>query len=257
MQLFEDPLVEKEVDIRKRILRDFNKREEDFETLREYNDYLEEIETIIFNLANNVDVEGTKKKIEQYKKENRALIIRNKSKLSKDEEYLDDLIINEQQESVTRREQLIKDEMEEKRLKTKIKEALIDELMFSDAPAGEILATHAALKAKSEAQKEIRKPAAPTRFSTGINLRQSESFLPVPKQEDVPLYEYRSLIRDLGGPSAPPYDVLETNGYLDNTRSATESEKAGGFLSNIACYRALEEAFCGLYCTVSEASNTP
>ncbi|KAG8236334.1 hypothetical protein J437_LFUL010468, partial [Ladona fulva] len=41
VQLFEDAGVEKEVDIRKRILKDFNKRQEDFGTLQEFNDYLE------------------------------------------------------------------------------------------------------------------------------------------------------------------------------------------------------------------------
>lgn len=34
IQLFEDALIDKEVDIRKRILRDFNKKEEDFSTLK-------------------------------------------------------------------------------------------------------------------------------------------------------------------------------------------------------------------------------
>jgi hypothetical protein len=48
--------VEKEFDIRKRVLRDFNKKEGDFSTLPEYNDYLEEVETITYNSTNNVDV---------------------------------------------------------------------------------------------------------------------------------------------------------------------------------------------------------
>lgn len=46
LQLFEDSAVEKEIDIRKKILKDFNRRETDFSTLREYNDYLEMVETI-------------------------------------------------------------------------------------------------------------------------------------------------------------------------------------------------------------------
>lgn len=47
IQLFEDPIVEKEVDIRRRILRDYCKRESDFTSLREYNDYLEEVGVIL------------------------------------------------------------------------------------------------------------------------------------------------------------------------------------------------------------------
>jgi CDK-activating kinase assembly factor MAT1 len=45
-QTFEDTLVEREVDVRRRITKLFNKRREDFKTLRAYNDYLEEVEDI-------------------------------------------------------------------------------------------------------------------------------------------------------------------------------------------------------------------
>lgn len=83
VQLFEDPMVEKEIDIRKRVLKDYNKKEEDFATLREYNDYLEEIETIVYNLTNNIDIVNTNKKIEQYKRENKELIMKNKAKIGK------------------------------------------------------------------------------------------------------------------------------------------------------------------------------
>lgn len=76
-------MVEKEMDIRKRVLKDYNKKEEDFSTLREFNDYLEEIETIIFNLTNNIDIVNTNKRIEQYKKDNREIIMKNKAKIGK------------------------------------------------------------------------------------------------------------------------------------------------------------------------------
>ena len=66
-QLFEDSQIDKEVDVRKRILKDFNRREEDFDTLGEYNDYLEEVEDIIFNLCNNVDAEETRRRVAEYK----------------------------------------------------------------------------------------------------------------------------------------------------------------------------------------------
>ena len=45
-QTFEDLTVEKEVTVRRRIAKEFNKRREDFSDLREYNDYLEEVEDI-------------------------------------------------------------------------------------------------------------------------------------------------------------------------------------------------------------------
>ena len=46
LQTFEDTVVEREVDLRKRIAKTFNKSEEDFSSLKVYNDYLEELENI-------------------------------------------------------------------------------------------------------------------------------------------------------------------------------------------------------------------
>ncbi|KAA3677376.1 CDK-activating kinase assembly factor MAT1 [Paragonimus westermani] len=81
-QLFEDPSVQKEVELRKKILNDFNKREEDFDSLEEYDLYLEKIEEIIYNLMNDVSVEETKRYIELYKKENKDIIKKNRLKPS-------------------------------------------------------------------------------------------------------------------------------------------------------------------------------
>ncbi|CAB4055627.1 MNAT1 [Lepeophtheirus salmonis] len=67
VQLFDDALVDREVDIRRRILRDYNKKRDDFDSLRSYNDYLESIEDIIFNLCNDIDILDTNKRINDYK----------------------------------------------------------------------------------------------------------------------------------------------------------------------------------------------
>ena len=45
-QTFEDLTVEKEVAVRRRMAKEFNKRREDFLDLRSFNDYLEEVEDI-------------------------------------------------------------------------------------------------------------------------------------------------------------------------------------------------------------------
>ncbi len=54
--------------------RDFNKKEEDFGTLKEYNDYLEMVEDLIFNLSNNVDVTETNATIAEYREKNKSSI---------------------------------------------------------------------------------------------------------------------------------------------------------------------------------------
>ncbi|XP_046620930.1 CDK-activating kinase assembly factor MAT1 [Neodiprion virginianus] len=249
VQLFEDSMVEKEVDIRKRILRDFNKKEEDFTTLREYNDYLEEIETIIYNLANNIDVIETNKRIEQYKKANKEQILKSKSKLGREEYELEELLELEKQQEEERKLELIKQEAEMKKKKIREKEALIDELMFSEADAANIVETFASTIQATREEAKVVPVAKVTQFSTGIKFgRQGQqTFMPVPKVEEGPTYCYKRIEQEVEGPHPPGWQEMESGGYIAHVRSEKPAEKAGGFKSSIACLRALQEAMAGLY----------
>ena len=62
---FDDIYIERDVNIRKEILKDFNKREEDFEQLQDYNDYLERVEELIFKRVNNINSSETMGEIER------------------------------------------------------------------------------------------------------------------------------------------------------------------------------------------------
>ena len=59
--------MDKEVDIRKSVLKIYNKQERDFLTLKEYNDYLEEIEDIIWSLESGKHEKETREKMALYK----------------------------------------------------------------------------------------------------------------------------------------------------------------------------------------------
>ncbi|KAI3754524.1 hypothetical protein L1987_54311 [Smallanthus sonchifolius] len=65
----------KEMTIRKRIGNIFNKRVDDFPSLRDYNDYLEEVEDMTVNLVEGIDVPAIEAKIAQYQKENAEQIM--------------------------------------------------------------------------------------------------------------------------------------------------------------------------------------
>lgn len=67
-QLFQDSQVEKDVQVRRDILRKFNKSQEAFPSLRAYNDYLEKLETIIYNLANDIDLDETNKLLDELRR---------------------------------------------------------------------------------------------------------------------------------------------------------------------------------------------
>ena len=238
LQLFEDASVDKEVDIRRRILKDFNKQEEDFDSLREYNDYLEMVEDIIFNLSNNLDTLETNKKIQQYKEENKTAIIKNRSKMSRDAlELLDILSMEEKQQSQVRIEMRLLEEAQ-KVAKVKNKEKLIDDLMFGEADANKILAEHRETVAREERAKAV--------FSTGLDQETASSALPtVQTQDDMFVYSEPSL--DMMGPVPPRMSELADSGHLVNIRAATAGERAGGYQESLGCYRALQEAMAGLY----------
>ncbi|KAK3584577.1 hypothetical protein CHS0354_040278 [Potamilus streckersoni] len=253
LQLFEDPYIEKEVDIRKMILKDFNKKEEDFTNLNDYNDYLEMIESIIYNLTNNIDVETTKRQIESYKKDNKDLIKKNKSKLSKDEEYLEMLIQQEKHESEVQRQLLQEDEARQKNIKLKNKEALIDELMFSEMAAADIMASHRELTKVTDTSSTLPKKAA-TEFSTGIKLGAQDTFIPLSKMDAGELYRYEPTQVFMCGPKCLSEEELVFQGYLNHVRRASDIDLGGGYKSVMACQRALQDSFCGLYYFPNTAS---
>lgn len=59
--------VDKEVDIRKNIMKIYNKLESDFQSLKDYNDYLEEVENIIWSLETGINEKETREAIVQYR----------------------------------------------------------------------------------------------------------------------------------------------------------------------------------------------
>jgi len=75
-----DPEYKKDMNVRPYILEIYNKRREDFKDLRSYNDYLEEVEDIIYNLSNDIDRTITEQKIKKYREQNQEVIILNQSK---------------------------------------------------------------------------------------------------------------------------------------------------------------------------------
>ncbi|KAK2538945.1 Mnat1 [Columba guinea] len=408
VQLFEDPAVDKEVEIRKKVLKIYNKREDDFPSLTEYNDFLEEIEEIdfqvsfgrveaetkrdilskltscdpgtvlivfpnvsVFNLTNNVDLENTKRKMELYQKDNKEVIQKNKIKLTREQEELEEALEVERQENEQRRLLIQKEEQLQQMIKRKNKQALLDDLESSNLPASLLLAQHKDRPTQLEMQLEKPKPVKPVTFSTGIKMcyvttlvhlrsislasgldmkewaalgqqrsihpkgldakknrfdlsariytavkrttafvevivkvrepeRSAEweqpgtmgqhiSLAPIQKLEEA-LYEYQPLQVETYGPQVPELEMLgrlgldSTNaytcsekranpvergdpmswllpvcvqasllsyhkkvGYLNHVRAASPQDLAGGYTSSLACHRALQDAFSGLF----------
>ncbi|XP_048831416.1 CDK-activating kinase assembly factor MAT1 isoform X2 [Brienomyrus brachyistius] len=247
VQLFEDPAVDKEVEIRKKVLKIYNKRDTDFSSLNEYNDYLEQVEDIVCSLTNNVDVENTKRIMEQYQRENRDVIQRNKVRLTREQEELEELLLLEQQGSEQRRLETLQEEQRQLLAKKKNKQALLDELESSHLPATLLLAQHKDRAAQLETQIEMqRQIVKPTVFSTGIPVGQTISLQPVAHLQEA-LYRYHALHIETYGPQVPEFEQLGRLGYLNHVRATSSQDVAGGYSSGLACHRAVQDAFSALF----------
>ncbi|KAH9813683.1 RNA polymerase II transcription factor B subunit 3 [Melampsora americana] len=154
-QTFENLKVEKEILIRKRIHKLFNKRLEDFKSLDHFNNYLEEVEEITFNLINGVDVLETEAKIKKYQIENEDLIAQNAVHEARQVE------LNKRQEEAIKREreerkaELIRLEEEALREERELKQETIRNLADSDVSAEKLIARQRALAQKKSVARAL------------------------------------------------------------------------------------------------------
>jgi len=93
----------------------FNRRDDEFESLRAYNDYLQEVEDLTFNRIYNLDVETTERKIQAYKDANRKSIYLNKSLEGKAHLSLQERQSAEKEQALQRREAARREDEEERR----------------------------------------------------------------------------------------------------------------------------------------------
>ncbi|KAG0251784.1 TFIIH/NER complex subunit [Mortierella polycephala] len=173
-QTFEDLSVEKEVRIRKQMSSKFNKRREDFKTLRDYNDYLETVEDLTFKLVNEIDVETTKQAIEKFAAENRDLIRVNADRLLNESRMATQRQEMARKERQIQREAYLKELEAEKLAKSEDRKNLIQELATSDKSAKTILAARQAISLKKTS---MRKTEVKTSSSGSANANANASAL--------------------------------------------------------------------------------
>ena len=84
----------------------YNKTEEEFDSLDAYNDYLEEVEDIVFNLSNKIDVEAMKEKIRAYEEQHRDEIVANQARDMDTRRMIEQEIAAQQQSDELRRHEM-------------------------------------------------------------------------------------------------------------------------------------------------------
>jgi CDK-activating kinase assembly factor MAT1/Zinc finger, C3HC4 type (RING finger) len=119
----DDVQCEKDTSWRRRVLKVFNKTERDFPSLFEYNNYLEEVEDMIYSIVNeDPEAETHKAKIKEYEQRHKAEIVVRQSQRADEERSIQDQIASEQREAERLKREAIEEERAVAAAKRKLKQ---------------------------------------------------------------------------------------------------------------------------------------
>ncbi|KAK2761301.1 TFIIH/NER complex subunit [Arachnomyces sp. PD_36] len=269
-QTFEDIGVEREVDIRKRVMAILNRREEEFDNKRAYDDFLEQREEIISNLIHNTDVSKTEAELSKYASENAHSIRRNKALESQESaSFLKHQGL--EQEQIRLRREAARQEYENEKLELLAgRENVLSQLASGKATDAEAIAREgqrvllkkssarrteeerirqkqAALLAGDAARKgNVASTADATDTGPGLIKGLKKIVAPEPEKPYDPFGGMDPYKRDYY--DLQPYYPSQ---YLDPIRNNTQV-LAGGYDLKEYYSRSLLEAFAGLGCFVDE-----
>lgn len=255
-QLFEDINIEREVDIRKRVLAVYNKSEEDFDSLQDYNAYLENLEETIYKLTNGIDTEEIEKEMAQYQSDHNIEIL---ERATRESQKSEDRTKHQEALETLRQAKLnlIKEKEEEELAEQKQQRLkLVEKLQNSDVDPEELMRQHKAetLKRTSQRERDIKK----------LSKELEEQILPVananngaeagPQTPFTPFcgdrneHNYYTL---LGKPATDIVDITDTYHDPFISKLAQNREYLGsGWRLKTVFERALDEAFMGLHCFI-------
>lgn len=107
----DDVQCEKDTSWRRRVNKVYNKAQEDFNDLLSYNNYLEEVEDIIFNIVNEEpNAEDMKAKIRKYEIEHKSEIATRQSLRADEDRSISDRIAAEQRDAQRKKRQFLEEE---------------------------------------------------------------------------------------------------------------------------------------------------
>lgn len=133
--------VQTDAKVRKRLKEIYNKTEEDFPTLREFGDYEEMLEDLIYKLVHNIDKKDTEWQIDCYRRENAESILINKSKRAETEWQVSTRVEDEMREREERLRQFQEEDSQEakelKELKRQKNQLMLGEIDQIRMPTSE------------------------------------------------------------------------------------------------------------------------
>ncbi|CAK9435330.1 uncharacterized protein LODBEIA_P57050 [Lodderomyces beijingensis] len=249
-QIFEDLVIEKEIDVRRRVGAIYNKTEEDFASLKEYNQYLEQVEEIVFKLSNGVDLEATEQEVREYESEHKLEIL--EKNMRESQKTADLAKYQDAMERLKQEKLKIQKRMEQEDVEFKIlqQQELLEKMTNSSMSSEELLQQQQRQlnKRTSQRKKQLQQinSQLDQQFSSSVPESRSAvavaPFTPFDGDRDLTL-RYRLLSQ-----TVDPKDSYH-DPYLFELAKKKEYLGGGWRLANVF-ERALDEAFCGLGCFV-------
>jgi len=120
---------ERDIAARRKVLEVYNKTTEDFPSLLEYNNFLEDVEDKIFRLANNIDVDQIVAELVQYQKEHEQEIAMNKLKRVEKDRKITNHISEERQRVAEMEKKFQEEDIQTERAKKNAKKHKIATLL--------------------------------------------------------------------------------------------------------------------------------
>ncbi|KAI0536780.1 CDK-activating kinase assembly factor MAT1-domain-containing protein [Xylaria digitata] len=257
---FGDLAVEREVDIRRRVAAAYNMVEDDFETLRDYNNYLQDVEDLTFDLISGGDDErrAAEQKLLHREQEFREEIERNKRRGREAE-------LSRQKRDAAEAEALRQRRLEEQReeARARAEEATINAEVMEALARGEP-GSAAEIQARIVAQKRARVAAisgvhfpslldqGARNISNTLSIRGLKTKKISEEEEDLskPYDPFAGL-----GPALEPsrYELRDAypNPWLEPAKTNDDHRVPGYSISEYVA-RAMFDAFAGLGVNIAE-----
>lgn len=252
-QVFEDVGVEREVDVRSRVQKAFNKQQQDFESLDEYNDYLEQIEDMVFNLSNNIDVEETEARLQAYEQANRSAILANSLRNQEENEAFEENQVYEAEKRRYQAELNRKMEEEERIIKKEGEQEFLRRLAQSDGVDAEAIEGKVAQMVKKRIEdKRIQLESA----MPPPSLPRKRRYPTGPVKDDAPTTPFTPF----AGDRQTHYLFTVQDDYDDPWMADIGNDvqfKAGGVVLQDAYKQILVQAFFGLGCDIQQELAAP
>ncbi|KAK7534799.1 CDK-activating kinase assembly factor MAT1-domain-containing protein [Phyllosticta citribraziliensis] len=253
---FEDVEIEREVDIRRRVAAVFNRREDEFESVQDYNNYLNDVEDVTYDLIYRINVEAAEAKLRQYAESNAGSIKENASLAEEEASAWEAAQAEEKEQTRLRREAAVREDEALARERLEGRRDVLNQLASGQGDANKITQVH--LKRAMATRASGSSPMPPS--ATAASSRPSANAASAPPSNGAPGFQIKGLKKRLPKEPEKPFDPFDGDtdarqftvlkdrydwDFLDNFAKAVPAAVAGGYDFREYYSRALCDAFAG------------